>query len=54
MDNQNMTYPELRDLFVERNKTQLAKPVSACPALAFAPGRGLTELSPERRLAYAE
>lgn len=30
MDNQNMTYPELRDLFVERNKTQLAKPVSAC------------------------
>ena len=25
MDNQNMTYPELRDLFVERNKTQLAK-----------------------------
>ena len=27
MDNQNMTYPELRDLFVERNKTQLAKPV---------------------------
>lgn len=30
MDNQNMTYPELRDLFVEHNKTQLAKPVSAC------------------------
>lgn len=29
MDNQNMTYPELRDLFVEHNKTQLAKPVSA-------------------------
>lgn len=29
MDNQNMTYPELRDLFVEHNKTQLAKPMSA-------------------------
>lgn len=25
MDNQNMTYPELRDLFVEHNKTQLEK-----------------------------
>ena len=34
MDNQNMTYPELRDLFVERNKTQLAKPVSACIVFA--------------------
>lgn len=30
MDNQNITYPELRDLFVEHNKTKLAKPVSAC------------------------
>ena len=29
MDNQNMTYPELQDLFVEHNKTQLAKPMSA-------------------------
>lgn len=34
MDNQNMTYPELRDLFVEHNKTQLAKPVSACIVFA--------------------
>lgn len=34
MDNQNMTYPELRDLLVERNKTQLAKPVSACIVFA--------------------
>ena len=34
MDNQNMTYPELRDLFVEHNKTRLAKPVSACIVFA--------------------
>jgi hypothetical protein len=34
MDNQNMTYPQLRDLFVEHNKTQLAKPVSACIVFA--------------------
>lgn len=34
MDNQNMTYPELRDLFVEHNKTQLAKPMSACIVFA--------------------
>lgn len=34
MDNQNVIYPELRDLFVERNKTQLAKPVSACIVFA--------------------
>ena len=34
MDNRNMTYPELRDLFVEHNKTQLAKPVSACIVFA--------------------
>lgn len=34
MNNQNMTYHELRDLFVEHNKTQLAKPVSACIVFA--------------------
>ena len=34
MDNQNMTYPELRDLFIEHNKTQLAKPMSACIVFA--------------------
>lgn len=34
MDNQNMTYPELRDLFIEHNKTQLAKQVSACIVFA--------------------
>lgn len=43
MDNQNMTYPELRDLFVERNKTQLAKPVSAC--IVFAESNGLTAIT---------
>ena len=34
MDSQKLTYPELRDLFVERNKTRLAKPVSACIVFA--------------------
>ena len=34
MDSQKLTYPELRDLFVEHNKTQLAKPVSACIVFA--------------------
>ena len=34
MDNQKLTYPELRDLFVEHNKTQLAKPVIACIVFA--------------------
>ena len=52
MDNQNMTYPELRDLFVERNKTQLAKPVSACIVFAESnwpdPGRSRQLAPPDQ------
>ena len=48
-------WPAFRNGAIGNTSITLKRPCwPACPALAFAPGRGLTELSPERRLAYAE